>query len=532
MRLSLISKLTISTSAVLLITMALFAYINIEQLDKLLLEEAVSDADKLTETIIRTTHHQMLENNRKQVYEMIKEAGSQKGLIERIRMINKEGQVTYSTDEKEIGTILDKNAEACNMCHSGSSPLVHASTMNRSRIFRTRDGKDVLGLAKAIYNKESCFTASCHFHPNNAKVLGVLDIIVSLDPMNRKIYSYRNEVIVLTILQISLIALCLTFTIQKLVNQPVRRLVQHAKMLGSGKLDGEVNISSRDEMGALAEAFNEMTANLKKARAELEDWGKNLEVKVDERTKELQRIQSQLIHSEKLASLGELVAGIAHEINNPLTGILVFSSLLSSDSKLDPSLKGDLELIVKETQRCAKIVKGLLDFSRESVPQKKPSSINGILDATLTLVGHQSCFHDVSIEKEYNPDIPDILVDPHQIEQVFINMLLNACHAMPKGGRLIIRTGIDTGKESIYVSISDTGCGIPEENLGKIFDPFFTTKENKGTGLGLSVSYGIIEGHGGKVEVQSTVGAGTTFTILLPLTYEGNGEITSEADQA
>ena len=521
LRLSLIAKLSLATSLILLSTMGLFAFINVEQLEKLLYEEAIIDVDKLSETIIRTTHYHMLENNLKRAYQIIDEVGSQRETIERIRMVNKFGLVTHSTDPKETGLYLDKKAEACSMCHSGPSPLVHATTMNRSRLFINREGKEVLGLAKAIYNEERCFTAPCHFHPKEAKVLGVLDVIVSLDQMHQKVYAYRNEIIVLTILQISLIALCLTFLTQRLVNRPVRAMVQHAHLIGGGDLDATVKVKNRDELGELAEAFNGMTKNLKKARVELEDWGKNLENKVEERTQEIKKIQSQLVRSEKLASLGELVAGIAHEINNPLTGILVFASLLSSDSKLDPSLKGDLDLIVKETQRCARIVKGLLDFSRESMPQKKTSSLNAIMDATLTLVCNQSSFHDINVIKEYNPDIPEMLLDPNQIEQVFINLLLNACHAIGGPGEIRIRTGVDQQREEAYASITDNGCGIPEENLPKIFDPFFSTKENKGTGLGLSVSYGIIEGHGGRIEVQSTVGAGTTFTCRLPLSHEG-----------
>ncbi|AJE04223.1 sensor histidine kinase [Geobacter pickeringii] len=521
MRLTLIAKLSIATSAVLLLTMGLFSYINVEQLEKLLFEEAVSDADKLGETIVQTTHYHMLENNLKRAYQLIDEVASQRGIIERIRMINKFGLVTHSTDPKETGLYLDKKAEACSMCHAGSSPLVHATTMNRSRLFRNREGHEVLGMAKAIYNEERCYTAPCHFHPKEAKVLGVLDIIVSLDPMHRKVYAYRNEIIVLAILQVVLIALCLTFFTQRFVNRPVRRLVRHAHLVGEGTLDAKVEIKSRDELGELAEAFDDMTVNLKKAHDDLADWGKNLETKVEERSRELRTIQAQLVHSEKLASLGELVAGIAHEINNPLTGILVFASLLSSDTKLDPALKGDLELIVKETQRCAKIVRGLLDFSRESIPQKRPASLNEIMDATLTLVGNQSCFHDVQIVKEYNPDIPDMLLDPHQIEQVFINMLLNACHAIAGPGQIRLRTGFDRESAAAYAAISDTGCGIPDEIAGKIFDPFFTTKENRGTGLGLSVSYGIIEAHGGRIEVQSAVGVGTTFTVWLPLAHEG-----------
>ncbi len=528
MRFSLITKLAIATSLVLLTCMITFAYTNIQTLKKLLQEETVSDADKLTETIINTTHYQMLENNQLRVYQMIQEVGHQTG-IKHIRMINKTGRIIFSTQEDEIGKMVDKNAEACNMCHAGETPQVHASSMNRSRLFIDKDGKEVLGLAKAIYNQESCYNASCHFHPKEFRVLGVLDVTVSLDTMRELLESYRYKLGALTFLTLLLLWASITLFMQFMINRPLRHLVQQTKQLAEGKLDSTVPSFSSYEMGELSDSFNSMTLNLKKARVELEDWGHTLEQKVEERTDELKRIQGQLVRSEKLASLGELVAGIAHEINNPLTGILMFSSIMSSDKRLDPIFKNDVETIVRETERCARIVRGLLDFSRERKPQKKPSSINAIMDATLSLVSNQSSFHDIEIIRDFSPDLPDMLVDPNQIEQVFVNLILNASHAMPSGGELRLTTTINEDGSQVFIHISDTGCGIPEENLQRIFDPFFTTKDNKGTGLGLSVSYGIIESHGGTIEVQSKVEQGTTFSIFLPVEHESVKEETVES---
>ncbi|MHB9098397.1 MAG: sensor histidine kinase, partial [Syntrophales bacterium] len=245
-----------------------------------------------------------------------------------------------------------------------------------------------------------------------------------------------------------------------------------------------------------------------------------LEGKVAERTREIKQMQTQLIRSEKLVSLGRLVAGITHEINNPLTGILMFANLTSQSPQLDPTLKKDMDVIINEAQRCAKIVKGLLDFSRESIPQKKPASLNKVMEDTLTLIGRQSSFHNIKIIRDYQPDFPLIPIDENQMEQVFINMLLNASQSMPSGGSIRIQSFTEN-EEHACLKISDTGAGISEENLGKIFDPFFTTKSDKGMGLGLSVSYGIIERHGGKIEVQSKVNEGTTFTIILPLCPQG-----------
>jgi two-component system NtrC family sensor kinase len=355
-------------------------------------------------------------------------------------------------------------------------------------------------------------------------VLGVLDVTVSLDTMRQLLESYRYKLGALTFLTLVLLWASITLFMQFMINRPLKLLVKQTKELAEGKLDSTAPSFSSYEMGELSDAFNGMTLNLKKARVELEDWGHTLEQKVEERTDELKRIQGQLIRSEKLASLGELVAGIAHEINNPLTGILMFSSIMNHDKRLDPVFKNDVETIVRETERCALIVRGLLDFSRERKPQKKSSSINAIINATLSLVSNQSSFHDIEIIRDFSPDLPDMLIDPNQIEQVFVNLILNASHAMPTGGVLRLTTILSVNRSQASILISDTGCGIPPENLQRIFDPFFTTKENKGTGLGLSVSYGIVESHGGTIEVQSTVGQGTTFSIFLPVEQDVENE--------
>ena len=333
MKLRLISKLILSTGVLLLLSMTLYAWINIEGLRKMLLEEAISSTDKLSETIIRTTHYQMLENDRQRVYEMIREVGTQKD-IKRIRLITKEGLIIFSTDKNEIGTYLDKTAEACNMCHIGDKPLLHASSMNRSRIFTSREGVEVLGMAKAVYNEEKCYTAPCHFHPSGAKILGVLDVIVSLDNMRDQLAANKFKITILTVVMLGLISMILVILTHELINLPLKKLLWQTEKIAEGDLESTVEIDSADEIGELASAFNLMTEKLKRARVELEDWGKHLEEKVEERTRELNRMQKQLVRSEKLASLGELVAGIAHEINNPLTGILLFSSIIKSDKTL------------------------------------------------------------------------------------------------------------------------------------------------------------------------------------------------------
>lgn len=526
-RFSLIQKLTILTGTVVVLFMTLFAWVNIDNLQKLLVNNTVRDLDNLATTIIRMTHQQMLADNRATVYQMINEVASRPG-IERIRMINREGIIVHSTTSAEIGHVLDQKGAHCNLCHKTGKPLIRPPLLDRSRFFTLPDGKQVMGLAKSVQNDSSCFTAACHVHSELTTVLGVVDIIVSLDVLKADLASYRNRIILLTILLIILLGASLTFFTLHLVNRPVNELLRHTARLANGQLDCELTPTSSDELGELMRAFQLMTNNLREARNDLEEWGRTLEEKVEERSEELQRIQMQLVHTEKLASLGELVAGIAHEINNPLSGILIFSSLVAKDKRLDPALKGDIETISSEAQRCAGIVKGLLEFARDYQPEMIACDINQVLIDSLRLVECQSVFQNVTIIRKLCNKLPEIMADQNQLKQVFINIFINAGQAMQelKQGELQIVTTLENDPGGrVVVRISDSGGGVPEEQLCKLFDPFFTTKGTGGTGLGLSVSYGIIQAHGGTITVKSTREVGTTFIISLPQRTETDEQI-------
>jgi len=515
-RFSLQSKFTLATSVLVLGVMLLFAFINLRTLRDLWIQEAVKDVDSLSETIIRTTYYQMLEDDRARVYEMIREVGAQEG-IDHIRLVDKDGTVIFSTDAAETGQLLDKEAAACTVCHLHDTPLAQAPTMSRSRTFRNAAGDEILGLAKGIYNQPECVNATCHAHPADAKLLGILDVTVSLTPVHERIDAYRDALILLTLGLLLVLFASLRGLTHSLVTQPLQQLLDQTRRLARGELDGAVTALRRDEMGELAESFNDMTLNLKQARDELRNWGEILEVRVSERTEEIQEIQRRLMHAERLASLGELVAGIAHEVNNPLTGILMLSSLALERQDLPPHLRSDLVTVVEETQRCAGIVRGLLEFSRQKEPRKYLESVNSLLKTTLALVEHQAMFFNVRIERHYDEALPQVLVDPSQLRQVLMNLLINAGQAMPEGGVLSAHTGVRLASRQVFIAIRDSGCGIAAEHLPKIFDPFFTTKEHVGTGLGLAVSYGIFKSHGGEIEAASQLGAGAEFTVLLPL---------------
>ncbi len=237
--------------------------------------------------------------------------------------------------------------------------------------------------------------------------------------------------------------------------------------------------------------------------------------------RELQETQLQLLQSEKMASLGKLAAGVAHEINNPLGGILIFSKMLLEDlSSHDPRVE-DLERICEEATRCKEIVKGLLEFARQTSYKMEPTDLNRALVQGISLLENQALFHNIRIVKDLDPNLPPILANTGQLNQVFMNIILNAAEAMESQGTLTVRTQLGPEQNTVIVEFIDTGCGIKEEHLTRIFDPFFTTKEvGKGTGLGLSMSYGIVEKHRGRIWVKSREGAGATFTIELPVRAE------------
>ncbi len=516
MRLKLIVQISLITGIVLLFTSLLFGYFNISTLKHAFLQGAVSDLDHLGESIFRAVFHQMLENDRNAIQVTIGEVGEGKG-IERIRILNQEGMVAFSTRNEEIGTTIKRGqAPACMVCHDDEMSHGDPSPLAHSRMFLDNNGVKVLGMIRPIYNEKTCWTGACHAHSKDTQFLGLLDITISAEPMLSVIRNYRNNTVIQILFLILSISLCLTLLTKKLIIQPVHTLLEHTRAVGKGHWRFIKSVPG-DELGELAEAFNDMTGKLKKNREEMDEWAATLETRVEERTREIKEMQSVLVRSEKLASLGELVAGIAHELNNPLTGLMLHASFLSGDPRLNDGLVEDCQIVIHEAKRCSKIVKELLDFARVSDPQKLMQPINKIIDRTTALIEHHADFKDTNVIKEYDPDLPEALMDASQIEQVLINIMINASQAMPGGGELRIKTGVNASRDHVYVRIEDTGCGISEENIEKLFDPFFSTKGHKGTGLGLSVSYGIIQSHSGDIVVESKLGKGTVFTITLPM---------------
>ena len=303
-----------------------------------------------------------------------------------------------------------------------------------------------------------------------------------------------------------LLSVFLVWFLVSRITRPLRELRDSAEAVGRGDFTRRITRFPNDECGDLAVAFNGMTASLQTSDAALR---KTVET--------LKATQGQLIQSEQLSAVRPFEAGVAHELNNPLTAVIGFSDLLVS-MVTDKEMKSHLELIAKSAHRCHKIVQSLLGFARQHAPERKLVAINDLVDEVIEIMAYDLRTSNIQVVKEFATDAPLLLADPHQLQQVFINILGNArqaIQALHRPGEIRIRTLV--GGAGLTVEFRDNGPGIRAENLAKIFDPFFTTKPvGKGTGLGLSLSYGIIQEHGGKISVRSVFGEGATFLIELP----------------
>jgi two-component system NtrC family sensor kinase len=312
------------------------------------------------------------------------------------------------------------------------------------------------------------------------------------------------------------ILLVILFFITSTIIRPLQNMVFATNKIARGNMNHKVDISFQDEVGQLAQSFNQMTEALKMANQKLIQWGKTLEKRVEERTKELKDMQDSMIQSEKMASLGKIAAGVAHEINNPLTSILINTHLMMEKTPEESPFQENLHMISEETSRCGDIVKGLLEFARQNPPQKSYVDINEIVNTVVGILEKQVTLKNIQIFKKLEEKLPLIEVDASKIKQVFWNLIINAAEAMPEGGTLTICSRLSKSEEFIEVEFLDTGVGISDEQKKKLFDPFFTTKGG-GTGLGLAVSYGIIEQHHGRIDVKSHLSQGSSFTVNLPV---------------
>ena len=521
------TKLLVCLIGSMVVIFGLIGVLSVRMHRQHLMEAVIMTADGTSDVIRRSTRYSMLKNEREAVYQIINTIAHEPGMI-KIRIFNKEGKITFSTDALEINSFVNKQAEACYGCHSRAQPLSKLSSPDRSRDYYTPDKKHVLGLIRPIENEPACASANCHAHPEGKEILGVLDVVMSLDKVDANI-AERGRKMLWQLLgaMVAISGICIIF-ILFMVHRPVKKILLGTHRVARGDLDFSINIDSNDEIGELGNSFNQMTQEIKKARAEITSWAQTLEKRVEERTEQLRHAHAQILQAEKMASVGKLAAIVAHEINNPLAGIRTYARLLLkklAKNELPAELSQDsqnfLGIIESESARCGEIVKNLLQFSRPSKLELCRNNINTLLRQAIRLVQHQIDLLNAEARLLLADDLPEITCDGQKVQQALVALFINACEAMPQeGGVLEVQTYLRTERQGVEITVSDNGVGMDEETCSHIFEPFFTTKEEEeqgmGLGLGLSVVLGIINLHQGQISVQSQKGRGTTFTIFLP----------------
>ena len=517
------TKLIVSLTVIVVATLGSFVPVSLLFLERQRQREVLLGADQLSKTIVSSTWNAMLRDSRDEAYRAMTMIGRQQG-IERIRIFNKEGRVMFSS-WPETGLLVDKRAEACFLCHEAGKPLIHVDLPTRSRVFRREAGGRVLAMVTPIYNDPPCSAAPCHAHPPSQTVLGVLDVHMSLDRVDREIASARTRGILAAVAIVASTSLCIFVFVRRSVGRPIDRLIRATRAASAMNLNETVPVETRDELGELGESFNLMSARLRTALEELGQFAQSLERKVEERTAQLEATRETLVRRDRLASLGQLSASVAHEINNPLSGVLNYTMLMDRILRPDgippgrvDEFRSYLGQVAQETARVGRIVTSLLAFARQSRPNRSPHDVNDMIRATLALVQHKLEMSRVYARLELDPDLPLVPCDGSQVRQVVMNLVMNAAESMPDGGSIVVRTAVVPASEAVRIEVADRGAGIAPQNLAHVFDPFFTTKgDGQGTGLGLTVVYGIVNAHGGNIEIDSRPGEGTTVRVLLPL---------------
>ena len=469
------------------------------------MQEITLSAKRTNELFLRSMRQSMLLNRLEDVAQTINTMGSEPG-VEGIRIYDKTGSVVFSTSTQEIGQKVNIKAPQCSVCHRSEEPLEFIPEAVRSRISSSPDGYRVLGVLKSVRNEPACAEPSCHASPSKQKILGVLDSQFSLAQVDQNILTSRNLMILYSIGAILVIELFAGLFIMRMVHTRVVKLAEGPREVKKGNLDFSIQVEGNDEIADLARSFNSMVASLKRAEAE---------------NKELSH---KMVHVAKMASMGKLAATVAHEINNPLGGILTYAKLISRKINAGPMTEeerkatlGYLEAAISEIKRCGNIVKNLLYFSRSSESVMEKVDIDNVIEKSLSITNHHFQINEISTVTKLEAKDPNFIANANQIAQVLIALFMNAVEAMSRGGVLTVATQDVFDPDALRVSVADNGRGIPEEIRSSIFEPFFTTKEGgHSTGLGLSVVYGIMLSHKGKIEVESEPGRGTTFILTFP----------------
>jgi len=518
-------KLTLLIAATLVVFFGLATWLDLIIQERAGLRILRLNGAQLGDMVVAAARDAMLHNDREQIQKTITAMAEQRE-VERIRVVVKGGQIAYSTEPDEVGRVLDTREEQCLGCHQRARPPETLPEEDRTRIV-DRPGGRVLGITQVIRNEPDCSNAACHAHSPDESLLGVLDINLRLEPYDEARRRSAVDLLLASLVGILAVLGITVAGVQRMVHRPVQGLIRETDKLGHGDLSARVPEGRHDELGTLAETFNRMAHDLEAAHTELLGWTQSLEQRVEEKTSELERAQEKIVQVERMASLGRLAAVVAHEINNPLSSVVTYAKILVrrlQSKELDDECRENLEYlesIASEASRCGEIVAQLLSFARRGGGEFTAVDINQVVDRAVFLTKHTLELAEVSCELELEEDMPTVRADPGQIQQALMALLINAGEAVEKGGRVQVTT--TTCVEGVEIAVEDDGPGMDPDVARRVFEPFFTTKDgSSGVGLGLAVVYGIVERHGGKVELTTAPGKGCRFAVVLPIDGPGS----------
>lgn len=523
---SLAAKLTITIGLLIILGGGISWYILINAERENLTKNAIRQLSSHSQLIKRATRYGMLTFHRESVQQTINNIAASED-IKGVKIFDSKGKVFYSSHSEDIGKMVDRSSPACIGCHSDPQrPSITLAGKNRWTIYSSKEGYRVLTYIDPIYNEPSCYVSTCHAHPPEQRVLGILETDFFLSEVDRMINKQIVNISFYAIVFTLTTFLILYLVIRAFVLRPISNLSEAMKKVSDGDLSQTIAISSKDEMGLLSSTFNAMIKELENARQRMSRWTKDLENEVAKKTDELKRSQEKLFQAEKLASLGRLTADVAHEIRNPLTSIGGFAKRLCKIASNDKE-KEYADTIRCEVGRLENILRDLIAFSREARFHLERHDVGHFIRETMLIFEDIYKDQNIRVDIKVMEETPKVLIDSDQARRALANLITNAIDAMPEGGILAISAGPEeiNNAEFVYIKVSDTGVGIPEERLPYIFEPFYSTKEiGRGTGLGLSIARKVIEEHGGFIRAESIFGKGSTFSLYFP--YQADEEYT------
>ncbi len=475
-------------------------------------------------------YYSMLKNDRSALRNTLDVINNMPG-IEDVNMYDNQDNLVHSSFSVDS---LNHDNPNCKECHIDLNTMFPRKEKSfrivnlESECQMSRKNYDyrLLLIRSPILNEQSCYTAACHAHSASDEVLGSFVIRIPLNELDNAVSKSSTDFFILAAFAILfLVVFLVLFTRQKIIN-PLNGIIKASEAVSSGDKSTRLEIKPNQlyDLKMVSRAFNEMLDNLHSANIELRNWSQQLEYKVQKKEEELSEIQNELIHAERIASLGKLSSSVAHEINNPLSGILTYTKLVQkqlSNPYLDEDGKKPLfrylNVIEKETKRCGEIVKGLLEFSKKDQHDFETKHLHKIITDSYNLMAHQMKIAEIGFYTDYTAKHDLIQCSENQIKQACIAMLMNAYEAVSENGEIFMKTS-NPDAEKIQLEITDNGVGIASEDIPHVFEPFFSAKQKaSGIGLGLAIVHGIVQSHNGKVEINSEMGKGTTISIILPL---------------